>query len=398
MSKNIRKKVKSQITIDNIIFSVLLIVLVSYFAFQSIYLKTDSPQVAVTTTSMVPTYQGFDLLSEGNSEYYDMLRGDLLIVENKPVQVGDTIVFKTSDDPNEVAIVHRVIAERTTEDGIKQYATKGDHNRITDLSHGGNNFNWINEEYIIGVVIYSVHNIGWFSLELQSPGIRTVLIVSMFLILIIGAIDYFSNKSKKEEDLDKDLDNLSTSSVKIKPKKVFFKFKNFRFQIKKPKTFTFFLILFLIGTFTLNGLLYFSSNNNSVSLINSNEVDFNDKINLALADTEYYNNIDKSKYFILNFKFNVTSSGILNSVSKIEMKAVYEGINSISEDYNPSYVWTIVYKFAGSKTINGALIFNTVANNTNIATIISISVYSSGVLASSVQTVSYHTTVIFSSS
>ena len=100
MSKHLNKKVlKSYLKWDNIIFIIILSVIFFYIFFQVIILKTANPQVAVTTTSMVPTYQGFDLTSNSElkpHQYYDIFRGDLLIVQNIEPHVGDVVVFNAS--------------------------------------------------------------------------------------------------------------------------------------------------------------------------------------------------------------------------------------------------------------------------------------------------------------
>ena len=98
------KSIKKYLTWDNIVFVLLLGLIVLYFLMQTFVLQTSAPQVAVTTTSMVPTYMGFDLYQDPNQSCHngdgscsDVFRGDLLIVQNKEPHIGDVIVFNNPD-------------------------------------------------------------------------------------------------------------------------------------------------------------------------------------------------------------------------------------------------------------------------------------------------------------
>ena len=137
----LKKNINGLFTIENFIFVIILGSILFYLFFQVIILKTTSPQVAVTTTSMDPTYQGFDLTEQQNSQYYDILRGDLLIVQNIQPHVGDVIVFDISHLSSicsrpiqTVPIVHRIIAEKIW-DCKYYYATKGDNNPTSDAGY-----------------------------------------------------------------------------------------------------------------------------------------------------------------------------------------------------------------------------------------------------------------------
>ena len=350
-NKSGNEKEKSILTIDNIIFTGLLLILFLYFGFQTFYLQTDAPQVAVTTTSMVPSYYGFDISYGKHYTAYDSLRGDLLIVQKKPVHIGDTIVFQL--DYQEVAIVHRVVAEKTI--GNERYfGTKGDHNEISDISSSGNNFGWINEKYVKGVVIFSIHNIGWFSLELQNPIIRLILIISMLLIIGIGVLEYLKSK---DEDPNKIEDSRSQTRINMK-KKIYLTWRKKKILISRPKMFVFFLLLTMVATGGVIGYSHYVSGANSVEIYTKtgNQIS---SINLGLADVEDYSSQPEA-FYLYNFKMLIVSNGVFNWVNRIEMQVIYDGY---SADLNPTYVWTLVYDYAGQKEVNPVLTFKVVNTN-----------------------------------
>ena len=91
---------------------------------------------------------------------------------------------------------------------------------------------------------------------------------------------------------------------------------------------------------------------------------------------------------------NISSSGFLNTVNRVEITPVYNNISTSVT--NPTYVWTIVYDFSGTKLIHPVLIFKTtsVMSNMSINTTIEFKVFSTGLLASPVKSFSINTTVI----
>ena len=208
-----------------------------YVFFQVVILKTSTPQVAVTTTSMVPTYMGFDLQDQGYSpqQYYDILRGDLLIVQNIEPRVGDVIVFSTKNldiqcpyNQNSVPVVHRIVAEKNV-NGNHFYETKGDHNHFTDAGDcRGLGFSWIPRSNVLGVVVFSIHYLGWFSLQLQDPFIRALLIVATIGIIVLAFYDSFKPADKKKVTIDNNLK---------KKKKTYFKIKSKRLKINQSSVF-----------------------------------------------------------------------------------------------------------------------------------------------------------------
>lgn len=376
-----KKSLKGFLTWDNIAFIIILGSIVIYLFFQVVILKTPSPQVAVTTTSMTPTYEGFDLTESSLQphQYYDILRGDLLIVQNIKPQVGDVAVFKA---PNEVTpIVHRLVAERTLANGTQEFATKGDNNPSTDASLSfGNEFGWIPESSILGVVVFAIHHIGWFSLQLQNPLIRIFLIVATLGIIILTIYDSTSSKDKTTTE-DKNLE-------KITKKRVFLKFKTRQFQIYRPKLFTLLLFGLLFTTYAGMGFVNYSTGHNTVqpSITNNQVINLRSNLNYPF---ENYSNIH-----FYNYEMNVSSSGFLNTVNKVVVRVVYN--NATTSVTNPDYVWTIVYDYSGMKLVHPILVFNVPQSltNTSIKATVDYSVYSSGLLASPVNSFSVNILVL----
>ena len=394
-----KKVFKSYLKWDNVIFVIILAVIFFYLFFQVVVLKTENPQVAVTTTSMVPTYEGFDLSRNPDlkpHQYYDILRGDLLIVQNIEPHVGDVVVFNAtmsvggkvvncnpvsgSSIPVDCVtpVVHRLIAERTV-NGVKEFATKGDHNPTADVGEGGNNFGWIYRSAILGVVVFAIHHLGWFSLQLQSPFVRVLLIVAVIAIILFTLFDN-SKPNKENEDFEK----MDESN---KPK-VFLKFKKYKIQIHRPTLFLLFLAILLTSTYVGIGVVDYSSGHNTVNwLYNTDES--NGIIDLHSESTQNYSNI-----YFYNYQLEISSSGFLNTVNKVEITPIYN--NLTTNVVNPTYVWTIVYDYSGTKLIHAVMIFNVTNGLSNlvISTTIYFKIYSSGLLASPVQSFSVNMTVL----
>ena len=270
-----------------------------------------------------------------------------------------------------MAIVHRVVAEKTI--GNERYfGTKGDHNEISDISSSGNNFGWINEKYVKGVVIFSIHNIGWFSLELQNPIIRLILIISMLLIIGIGVLEYLKSK---DEDPNKIEDSRSQTRINMK-KKIYLTWRKKKILISRPKMFVFFLLLTMVATGGVIGYSHYVSGANSVEIYTKtgNQIS---SINLGLADVEDYSSQPEA-FYLYNFKMLIVSNGVFNWVNRIEMQVIYDGY---SADLNPTYVWTLVYDYAGQKEVNPVLTFKVVNTNQVVNAQIEIKLFSTGLLA-----------------
>ena len=391
--KSIKKYIKDSLTIENLVFVIILGSIIFYLFFQVVILKTASPQVAVTTTSMVPTYQGFDLTEQGNipTQYFDILRGDLLIVQNIQPHVGDVIVFDAShlvsscrDVSQSVPIVHRIVAEKIV-NGNYFYATKGDHNPTSDAGYNciGNDFGWIPSSDVLGVVVFDIHYIGWFSLQLQNPFVRTLLIVAVLAIILLTVYDSFV----KNDSSDK------TPKPVVKPKikrKVYLKYKKMTILINRSKLIASFFIILVFLTFFGVGFLNYSTGTNSVTWIRNSNEERNGMIDLT-TNTEKYA-VNSSDLYFYNYEIMINSSGSLNFVHKVTVTAVFHNFDAT----NPTYVWTIVYDYYGSKLIHSILLFELPQNTTGllINTTLVYTVYSAGLLASAPITTDVNVTVV----
>ena len=379
MSKvSVIRSLKKYITMDNVIFAIILSSMVFYLIFQVFVLKTATPQVAVTTTSMVPTYEGFNLSENPDNhpiQYYDILRGDLLIIQNIEPHVGDVVVFNVSSEL--VPIVHRLIAERIV-NGTQEFATKGDHNPTTDASTKGTNFGWIKRSDIYGVVVFSIHHLGWFSLLLQINYVKYLLIIAIGVIILFAL--FGNSNSEKESEIVE-----SSEKKDIKKRTVCLNIKSKKIQIHRPKLFVFLLMMVILTTYIGIGFVNYNSGTNNVQLSFKN----NDIIDLSSPKNENFTTM-----IMVNYVMNVSSSGLLNTVNRVEITPVY---NNVTTDViNPTYVWTIVYDYAGTKLIHPVLIFsiNPSIAHLRINTTINIKVFSTGLLASPIKTSSIHVTIL----
>lgn len=376
---SILKSFKRYLTWDNVVFTIILLSIIFYLFVQITVLHTSSPQVAVTTTSMVPTYEGFDLTQNYNlhpTQYYDILRGDLLIVANVEPHVGDVAIFNVANES--IPVVHRLIASETI-NGTTYFATKGDHNSYSDAGDSrGNDFGWIDRSQIVGIVIFSIHHIGWLMTQLQNPFIQAFFLVAALVIVVILLYDFIEESDKK--DIKKSVQ-----------KKVFILIKGRKVQINRPALFAYFLIGLTIFTYFGIGGVNFATGSNTVTWVRENSDEKAGIVNLNSTNNffkaEKYNNT-----YIYNVILLINSSGSLNFVSKVEISSVF---NSLSTT-NPPYIWTIVYDYYGSKLIHAAFIFTIPQNiiSGSLDTTFKFTVYSSGLLASAPKVSTIHVQVV----
>jgi len=138
---------------------------------------TDNPFYVVSSGSMVPELEVYDVL---------VVNGKIPFEE---LEVGDIIVFNRPSG-NDRVIVHRVAA--IMDEDPFTIRTKGDAN---PASIPGTDFPITEEEYI-GKVWYSVAQVGYITRIMQPP-------VNYIIIAIIIGIMIFKqlSKSKKEKEL-----------------------------------------------------------------------------------------------------------------------------------------------------------------------------------------------------
>jgi signal peptidase len=143
---------------------------------------TENPFYVVSSGSMVPVLQVFDVLVvQGNDPF-------------ESVKVGDIIVFNRPAGQDRV-IVHRVTA--IIDDNPYTIRTKGDAN---PASIPGTDFPITDEEYI-GKVAYVIPQIGYVT-RILTPPINYIIIAAIIAVMIGKQL----RKTKKEHGLSDSFD------------------------------------------------------------------------------------------------------------------------------------------------------------------------------------------------
>ncbi|KAG2473184.1 MAG: Peptidase S26B, signal peptidase [Nitrosopumilales archaeon] len=138
---------------------------------------TDNPFYVVSSGSMIPELEIFDVLVvEGNTPFEE-------------IKIGDIIVF---DKPSgqERVIVHRVVS--IINDDPFTIRTKGDAN---PASISGTDFPVTKEEYI-GQVLYVIPQVGYIT-KILNPPVNYIIIAVIIGFMIFKQI----SKSKKQKEL-----------------------------------------------------------------------------------------------------------------------------------------------------------------------------------------------------
>jgi len=170
-------------------------VLIIWIGLQIIF-GTQNPFFVVSSGSMVPELEVFDVLVvQGNTPFEE-------------IKVGDIIVFNRPSGHDRV-IVHRVVA--IIDDDPFTLRTKGDAN---PASIPGTDFPVTEEEYI-GQVAYIIPQVGYIT-RILSPPINYIVIAIIVGIMIFKQI----LKSKKEkvfrlDELGSDDGTVEQSSIKL---------------------------------------------------------------------------------------------------------------------------------------------------------------------------------------
>lgn len=141
--------------------SIAIIFTVFYFIF-----GTFSPFYVVSSDSMVPALNAFDVIIIETHTEFDQ------------VKLGDIIVFHRPQD--EMVIVHRVILIKEL-GGMLTMVTKGDANMA---SSNGTDFP-ITEDRYMGRVQYVIPFVGYVTILLMPP-INYILIVALIVFVIIN--------------------------------------------------------------------------------------------------------------------------------------------------------------------------------------------------------------------
>ncbi len=158
-------------------------VLIIWISLQVVF-GTENPFYVVSSGSMVPKLQVFDVL---------VVRGNDPFEE---VEVGDIIVFKRPSGQDRV-IVHRVAA--IIDDNPLTIRTKGDAN---PASIPGTDFPITEEEYI-GQVAYVIPQIGYVT-RILTPPINYIIIAIIIGIMVFKQV--VKKKNEKELPLTDNVD------------------------------------------------------------------------------------------------------------------------------------------------------------------------------------------------
>jgi signal peptidase len=158
---------------------------------------TQNPFYVVSSGSMIPELQVFDVLVVQGNDPFDS------------VKVGDIIVFDRPSGHDRV-IVHRVAA--IIDDDPYTIRTKGDAN---PASIPGTDFPITEDEYI-GKVAHVIPQIGYIT-RILTPPINYIIIGIIVVVMIVKQIA----KGKKERELvsDVDFDLLSKNNSEESPSK-----------------------------------------------------------------------------------------------------------------------------------------------------------------------------------
>lgn len=198
MEHNLVEKITVRAIVKDII--IFIIGLLILWAALLIIFGTQNPFYVVSSESMVPELQVFDILVVNANEPFE------------EVQVGDVIVFHRPTGQDRV-IVHRV-ASIINEDPFTIRA-KGDAN---PASIPGTDFPITQEEYI-GQVIYVIPQVGYVT-RIITPPINYIIIA---VIIGLAAANYYVKRKKSDseqkdepEQHPKKLDDTSKHDSKIK--------------------------------------------------------------------------------------------------------------------------------------------------------------------------------------
>ncbi|MHA1206768.1 MAG: signal peptidase I [Candidatus Hodarchaeales archaeon] len=348
--------------------AIVLVVIIS-ISFSNFLGNSSMPNVAVSTGSMLPIYNGFQ--DTERSDLYPF-RGDILLVKSVPVsslEVGDVIVFDTISisDP----VVHRIIA-KWQNNSTYYFKTNGDNNIQPD--------SWIVEgNDVIGLVVVRIPHIGWFLLVLQTDLGKFLVILAAILILfgedILPILGITRKKTEEKQENKQENNKDGKSDQKSK--------KHTKFALLRKKGFFYSIIgIFILFTFLTSSLIssvtldpYFdcyqiNDKAHSQSLLDSSPD------SIITLSTNYNWMENSQQVYFYPILIEIRSGGIFNNIDRFEIQVNHsEG----------TYGWNIVYNFAGVRIIEGGIISHVLG-----PVEISIHLYSRGVLAASIRSYTFN--------
>lgn len=318
---------------------------------------------------MLPIYNGFQNDDNFDNEIYPF-RGDILLVKKVPIEtieVGDVIVFNTTNDKSTPPVVHRVIAIWEI-NGDYFIETNGDNNEGPDKSFDttGND--------VLGVVVFRIPHIGWFLLVVQTTLGKVIILAFAVLILFIGDDSEEEDAPSSEELRDtaqQDTNNLVSYILAIG--KRILRNKSYRYALLAL------VIFFMFLSVNLSSLFLYSP---SVRLY---RIDDESLIaNLMESPSPLFSRYGWEEYdnqtvFFFPIQIEVQSGGIFNNIDRIEIRV---------NETKGIYIWNTVYNFIGTRVFEGGIIAD-MNSSSIIHAAISVSLYSRGFFASSPQTTSF---------
>lgn len=348
---------------------------------------SSHPTVAVTTGSMIPIYNGFQDNDDGYSPIHPF-RGDILLVKKVPIEtieVGDVIIFNSTNPTLDEPIVHRVVAKWQNEDsGEYFFKTNGDNNEQPDDEI-------VSGENVFGVVVFRVPHIGWFLLVVQTTVGRLIVLGLAILLLFVGDDSKEENQEKfnkgGEENLHQEDLSPQKSRIKIIGKKVISQ-KSYVYMVLGLGIIVIFLVTNVFYAFTTTpsiGIYSVTDTKRSTNLLHSSD---SSRLNLKRECYPQKNNCqwtdssNQTSYFF-PVLIEIQSGGIFNNIDRIEIRVnETEGL----------YRWTTVYNFIGTRVFKGAIIAIMDSGTSNVS--VSVTLVSRGLFASPPQVLNFPLTLL----
>ena len=137
--------------------------------------------IAIVLAGVAPTALGYETFTVYSGSMEPALKvGALAVVKGVPsvqFRPGDVITYRMPSQPD-VVITHRIVSIVQTEDGRRQYRTKGDANPTEDIV-------FIDAGAVVGRVLYSVPYAGYIvEFSKSIPGRLLLLVLPAVLLLV----------------------------------------------------------------------------------------------------------------------------------------------------------------------------------------------------------------------
>jgi signal peptidase I len=137
--------------------------------------------IGIVLVGVAPTAFGFETFSVYSGSMEPAIKvGSLAVIKGMPstqFRPGDVITYRTPNQPD-VVITHRIVSIVQTEDGRRQYRTKGDANQTEDIV-------FIDPGAVLGKVQYSVPYAGYVVEFSKGVTGRLLLLVLPAVLLLI---------------------------------------------------------------------------------------------------------------------------------------------------------------------------------------------------------------------